>query len=116
MPNTAELLEKKCAPQKAGLTDPQITEYLAAFDGWTLQEGKIVKIFAFKNYYETLAFINPIAYVIHAEDHHPELVVTYNRCIVKFDTHSVNNGQGGLSENDFICAAKVDAIFQQSFA
>jgi 4a-hydroxytetrahydrobiopterin dehydratase len=63
-----------------------------------------------------LAFINAIAYVVHAEDHHPELVVTYNRCVVKFDTHSVNGGRGGISENDFICATKVDAIFQQSFA
>lgn len=116
MPNTAELLEKKCRPQETAFTDPEVAEYLAAFDGWTLQTGKIVKDFDFKNYYETLAFINAIAYVVHAEDHHPELVVTYNRCIVKFNTHSVNNGQGGISENDFICAAKVDAIFQQSFA
>ncbi|MFT2520759.1 4a-hydroxytetrahydrobiopterin dehydratase [Escherichia coli] len=51
--------------------------------------------------------------MIHAEDHHPELTVTYNRCNVKFDTHSVNEGRGGLSANDFICAAKVDAIFAQ---
>ena len=72
--------------------------------------------FAFGDYYETLAFINAIAYVIHAEDHHPELTVTYNRCAVRFDTHSVNEGKGGLSINDFICAAKVNAIFQQSFS
>ena len=98
------------------MTDTEIKDYLPAVEGWTLQEGKIVKTFGFKNYYETLAFINAIAYVIHAEDHHPELVVAYNRCSVKFDTHSVNGGRGGISENDFICAAKVDAIFQQSFA
>lgn len=116
MLNIAELLEKKCHPQETGLTGRDVAEYLATLDGWTLQEDKIVKVFEFKNYYETLAFINAIAYVIHAEDHHPELIVTYNRCIVKFNTHSVNNGNGGISENDFICAAKVDAIFQQSFA
>lgn len=116
MLTTAELLEKKCRHQATGLNGSEIAGYLFAVDGWTLQENKIIKSFAFKNYHDTLAFINAIAYVIHAEDHHPELVVTYNRCIVKFDTHSVDGGRGGLSENDFICAAKVDAIFQQSFA
>jgi 4a-hydroxytetrahydrobiopterin dehydratase len=109
------LLEKKCRHLDTGLTETEITEYLKLVEGWTLSEGKIIRTFAFHNYYETLAFINAIAYVIHAEDHHPELVATYNRCAVKFDTHSVNGGQGGISENDFICAAKVDAIFVQSF-
>ena len=110
------LLEKKCRHLEAALTPDEITAYLALIDGWQLTDGKLVRQFAFGNYYETLAFINAIAYVIHAEDHHPELVVTYNRCIAKFDTHSVNGGKGGISENDFICAAKVDAIFQQSFS
>lgn|ERR1035437_8052234 len=116
MLTAAELVEKKCKHQDTGLTDAEIVDYLTAINGWALQGGKIVKSFAFKNYYETLAFIEAIAYVIHAEDHHPELTVTYNRCTVRFDTHSVNGGKGGLSENDFICAAKVDAIFVQSFA
>ncbi|OGB24152.1 MAG: 4a-hydroxytetrahydrobiopterin dehydratase [Burkholderiales bacterium RIFCSPLOWO2_02_FULL_57_36] len=114
MVTTSELLKKKSQHQDIGLDDGKINEYLTALDGWTLQEGKVVKAFGFKNYYRTLAFVNAIAYVIHAEDHHPELVVTYNRCVVKFDTHSVNGGRGGISENDFICAAKVDAIFQTS--
>jgi 4a-hydroxytetrahydrobiopterin dehydratase len=116
MVTTTELLEKKCQHLETGLTEDEITQYLKLVDGWTLLDGKIVKIFSFQNYYETLAFINAIAYVIHAEDHHPELVATYNRCTVKFDTHSVNGGRGGISENDFICAAKIDAIFVQSFA
>ncbi|CAN5468111.1 4a-hydroxytetrahydrobiopterin dehydratase [soil metagenome] len=116
MTKSAELIEKKCRHQDTGLSASEIESYLAKVEGWTLQDGKLVKSFDFKNYYETLAFINAIAYVIHAEDHHPELVVTYNRCIARFDTHSVNGGKGGLSENDFICAAKVDAIFVQSFA
>lgn len=116
MVTASELLEKKCRPLDQALTDAEVAEYLAAVEGWTLQNGKIVKSFSFKDYYETLSYINAIAYVIHAEDHHPELIVTYNRCTIKFDTHSVNGGKGGLSENDFICAAKVDAIFVQSFA
>lgn len=114
MVNATELLKKKCQHLETGLTDTEINDYLAAVDNWSLQDGKIVKSFGFKNYYETLAFVNAIAWIIHAEDHHPELTVTYNRCIVKFDTHSVNGGRGGISENDFICAAKVDAIYRQA--
>ncbi|HYD97689.1 MAG TPA: 4a-hydroxytetrahydrobiopterin dehydratase [Noviherbaspirillum sp.] len=114
MVTAAELIQKKGRHLENGLNDAEIKDYLAAVDNWALQDGKIVKTFAFKNYYETLAFVNAIAWVIHADDHHPELVVTYNRCVVKFDTHSVNNGRGGISENDFICAAKVDAIFRQA--
>jgi len=116
MVTTADLLKEKCRHRDIGFDDRQINDYLTALDGWTLQEGKIVKTFGFGNYYETLAFVNAIAYVIHAEDHHPELVVSYNRCTVKFSTHSVNGGQGGLSENDFICGAKVNAVFQTSAA
>lgn len=114
MTTATELLKKKCRHLETALTDAEIADHLAAVNGWALQDGKIVKTFGFKNYYETLAFVNAIAYVIHAEDHHPELIVTYNRCVVKFNTHSVNGGRGGISENDFICAAKVDAVFQQS--
>lgn len=114
MATAAELVQKKGRHLETALTDAQIQEYLAAVDNWALQDGKIVKTFVFKNYYETLAFVNAIAWIIHADDHHPELVVTYNRCIVKFDTHSVNGGKGGISENDFICAAKIDAIVQQA--
>jgi 4a-hydroxytetrahydrobiopterin dehydratase len=116
MTTLADLLEKKCRPLENGLNAAEIADHLQAVQGWELQEEKIVKTFAFDNYYETLAFINAIAYVIHAEDHHPELVVTYNRCKVGFNTHSVNRGKGGISENDFICAAKVDAISRLSFA
>ncbi|MDB5990440.1 MAG: 4a-hydroxytetrahydrobiopterin dehydratase [Herbaspirillum sp.] len=113
---TTDLLEQKCTPQTQALSAAELEQQISALDGWTVENGKIVREFGFGDYYETLAFINAIAYVIHAEDHHPELVVTYNRCIVRFDTHSVNNGKGGLSINDFICATKVNAIFQQSFS
>ncbi len=114
MVTATELLQKKCRHLDTALSDAEIKDYFAAVDDWTLLDNKVTKTFSFKNYYETLAFVNAIAYVIHAEDHHPELIVTYNRCTVKFDTHSVNSGRGGISENDFICAAKVDAIFLQA--
>jgi 4a-hydroxytetrahydrobiopterin dehydratase len=113
---TTDLLEQKCTPKTQALSAAEVDQQIAALDGWRVENGKIVREFGFGDYYETLAFINAIAYIIHAEDHHPELVVTYNHCIVRFDTHSVNNGKGGLSINDFICATKVNAIFQQSFS
>ncbi|CAN5826318.1 4a-hydroxytetrahydrobiopterin dehydratase [soil metagenome] len=116
MINTTDLLAKKSHPTDTAMDAASLPAYLAATPGWAQDGTRIVKTFQFKNYYETLAFINAIAYVVHAEDHHPELTVTFNRCVIKFDTHTVNQGKGGISENDFICAAKVDAIYQQSFS
>lgn len=75
---------------------------------WQLNETttEISKIFKFKNYYETIAFVNAIAWLAHQDNHHPDLVVSYNQCIVRYSTHAIN----GLSTNDFICAAKVDGL------
>ena len=73
---------------------------------WASDGKRIHRAYAFANYWETIAFVNAIAYVVHREDHHPELTVGYDEVEVRFDTHSV----GGISENDFICAAKCDAI------
>lgn len=114
MITTTELLDKHCRHRETALTDAEIPQFLGAVPGWTLQAGYIVKTFTFPDYYRTLAFVNAIAYVAHAEDHHPELTVTYNRCAIRFNTHSVNGGRGGLSENDFICAAKADAVYRQA--
>lgn len=116
MSNAADLRKQKCRHQLTALNAEEITQRLPAVAAWKLQDGKIVRDFTFADYYDTLAYVNALAYIIHAEDHHPELVVTYNRCTVKFNTHSVNDGKGGLSENDFICAAKLDALFERSFA
>ncbi len=109
-----QLLNSSSAHQDTALSAAEIADYLPLITGWVLQDGKLRHTFEFKNYYETLAFVNAIAYVIHFEDHHPELVICYNRCTVKFDTHSVNGGSGGISINDFICAAKVDALYRHS--
>ncbi|ALU88468.1 4a-hydroxytetrahydrobiopterin dehydratase [Herbaspirillum rubrisubalbicans] len=107
------LAAARCIQPIEALDDAAIASHLAALPDWKIDDGKLARTFAFSNYYQTLAFVNAMAWIIHAEDHHPELVVTYNRCQVKFDTHSVNAGRGGLSANDFICAAKVDALFAQ---
>ncbi|MCM0043085.1 MAG: 4a-hydroxytetrahydrobiopterin dehydratase [Burkholderiaceae bacterium] len=107
----AELLDSVCRHRTNGASDERLGEALAVLTDWIVDGGKLSRGFRFADYHQTLAFVNAIADVIHAEDHHPELVVGYNRCAVKFDTHSVNEGKGGLSDNDFICAAKIDAVF-----
>jgi len=105
-----DLARRKCRPCGGGgpaYTEEQAREQLKALKGWTLEDGKLVKLFPFGNYYQTMAFVNALAWVSHREDHHPDLEVGYNRCRVTYWTHAV----GGLSENDFICAAKCDALF-----
>lgn len=67
---------------------------------------EIKRIFAFKNYYHTMAFVNALAWIAHQENHHPDLLISYNQCVVTWNTHALN----GLSMNDFICAAKTDAL------
>ena len=88
------------------LTDNEADDLLATLDGWQRQGNLITKTCRFKNYHETMAFVNATAWVSHREDHHPDLAVGYNQCTVSYTTHAI----GGLSENDFICAAKVDAL------
>jgi 4a-hydroxytetrahydrobiopterin dehydratase len=82
--------------------------YLAQTPGWEKVEGKeeIAKTFTFKNYYETMAFVNAVAFIANREDHHPDMEVSYKQCRVRYSTHAIK----GLSENDFICAAKVNAL------
>lgn len=103
-----DLQHRHCTPLEGGqpLSADEVQSYLRDAPGWTRDGGAIVKRYDFANYHETLAFVNALAWIAHREDHHPELTVTYNRCVVRFDTHSV----GGISINDFICAAKVDAL------
>ena len=109
---TSSLAEKHSHPIKAGtpaLAADKIAEMTRALPGWVVKDGgAISKTFNFKNYYETIAFVNAIAWIAHHEDHHPDLEVGYNRCKVTYSTHSV----GGLSENDFICAAKVERLMR----
>lgn len=103
-----ELLNQRCLPLEGQppMGAAEIQQQLLNVKGWAHADGALEKTFSFKNYYETLAFVNALAYLCHAEDHHPELRVFYNRCVVRFDTHSV----GGISINDFICAAKANAL------
>jgi 4a-hydroxytetrahydrobiopterin dehydratase len=109
------LLKKYSKPIKpggsGGLSAADIAKRVDALPGWTLddtQPPRISKTYKFENYYQTIAFVNALAWIANKEDHHPDLEVGYNKCVVHFSTHSV----GGLSENDFICAAKVDALLR----
>ena len=106
-----EFLQKKCKPCEGGtpaLKEEQIREYLKKLNGWTQEKGQISKTFDFKNYEETVAFVNAVAWIARREDHHPDISFGYKKCRVVYSTHAVN----GLSENDFICAAKVDALLK----
>ncbi len=104
-----DLANKKCKPCEGGvspLTEAEIRKHLATLPGWEFVNGEIAKTYAFKNYYQTMAFVNATAWVSHTENHHPDLEVGYNKCRVRYSTHAI----GGISENDFICAAKVEQI------
>ncbi len=93
----------------APLAADAIAAQLALAPGWTQTAGKVAGIersFSFADFHATMAFVNALAFIAHREDHHPDLQVSYNRCTVHFSTHSV----GGLSINDFICAARVNAL------
>jgi 4a-hydroxytetrahydrobiopterin dehydratase len=104
----SNLLHQKCQALEGGhaMSEAIVHDHLAQVSGWQLNHGAIEKSFGFKNYYETVAFVNALAWICNTEDHHPELAVSYDRCVVRFNTHSV----GGISINDFICAAKADAL------
>jgi len=105
---TADLKTLRCKPLEGqgAMDDEEIRKHLAQVPGWALADGAIEKSYKFPDYHRTIAFVNALAWIAHAEDHHPDLAVSYNRCTVRFNTHSV----GGISINDFICAAKVDAL------
>jgi 4a-hydroxytetrahydrobiopterin dehydratase len=106
-----DLVRKKCAPCEGGvapLGDAQIVPFLNGLPGWQREGVRIFREYRFKDHYQTQAFVNAVCWISHREDHHPDMIVGYNTCRIEYWTHAI----GGLSENDFICAAKVDALFE----
>lgn len=108
-----DLSEKTCVPCEGGippLEAERLQELMTRVDDWHLNatQTEIEKTVRFKNYYETMAFVNALAWMAHRENHHPDLSVHYDHCIVRYSTHAIS----GLSENDFVCAAKVDQILK----
>jgi len=102
------LAQQHCTPLdgQPPMSPRDIEHHLTQVVGWTLVDGAIQKRHDFADYHHTMAFVNAVAWIAHREDHHPDLLVSYNRCTVRFSTHSV----GGISINDVICAAQVDGL------
>ena len=108
----SSLLKKKdwSAHPRRALLATAIVAALAKLEGWKLTgdgaDVAIEKTYTFANYYETISFVNALAFIANAQDHHPDLSVHYNRCVVRFNTHDVK----GISDTDFDCAAQIDAL------
>jgi len=113
---TSMLHEQKCQACEGigqALNPEQIKNMLPQLDKtWEVSTNNtcLNRTYTFKNYYQTMAFVNALAWIAHQENHHPDLVVSYNRCEITWSTHALK----GLSINDFICAAKTDRLTQNS--
>jgi 4a-hydroxytetrahydrobiopterin dehydratase len=105
-----DLSKCKCKPCEGGippLSQEDIARLLPELKDWSIADGKLRRDFKFPDHYVTMTFANAIAWVSHQQGHHPDLSVGYNTCRVEYVTHAIN----GLTESDFICAAKIDALF-----
>jgi 4a-hydroxytetrahydrobiopterin dehydratase len=102
------LKDAHCKPEASLLSKDESDSLLAQIPGWqgTENNAAIGKLFKFANFHQTIAFVNAVAWIAHQQDHHPDMLVSYNSCTITFTTHSV----GGLTENDFICAARINAL------
>ena len=105
-PGLARLAAMHCAPGAARLPAAELASGLAALPGWALHGDAIAKTLAFGDYHQTIGFVNALAFIANGENHHPDLQVSYNRCIVAWSTHDA----GGVTRNDLICAAKVERL------
>ena len=107
--NESDLVHKKCSPchgDAPHLTETMVAHYLKQLNGWALVGCAIEKQFQFEDYYETISFVNAVAWIAHKENHHPDITLGYKTCLVRLITHKIN----GVSENDFILAAKIDQL------
>lgn len=107
-----DLHQRQCSnnPQLcARLSDQESQNLMSSIEvDWQLdlQSQTISRVYGFNNYYQTMAFTNAVAWIAHRQDHHPDMAISYKHCAVTYSTHSVD----GLSINDFICAARIDAL------
>ena len=105
-PALRALAEQHCHAGAARLGDADLAARISMLAGWAAAGGRLEKTFAFADFHETIGFVNALAWVANREDHHPDLTVSYNRCIVAWSTHDA----GGITENDIVCAAKTDRL------
>lgn len=105
-----KLSDKNCIPCEGGVppfTKQQALKYLKQLGkGWKIEEGKLEKEFKFKNFIESMAFANKVALLAQAQDHHPEIEISYSKVEIELWTHAAK----GLTENDFVLAAKIDLL------
>ena len=104
-----ELSNKKCKPCEGNIlpfTEKQAKEYLKQISGWKIKDNKIIKEVKFKNFRENMIFVNKVAEIAEQEQHHPDLQISYNKLKITLTTHAIK----GLSENDFILAAKINIL------
>jgi 4a-hydroxytetrahydrobiopterin dehydratase len=95
-----------CVRSAALADDASVSRALAALPGWTRIADRLAKTYRFADYHETIAFVNAIAWIAHRADHHPDLSVHFDRCIVSWSTHDA----GGVTTNDLTCAARVERL------
>ena len=108
LPTTVvELAALHCATGAARLTPAEAAAVSAVLAGWSYGATSLEKTFAFDDFHATIEFVNALAWIANHEDHHPDLRVSYNRCVVTWSTHDA----GGITRNDVICAAKTDRLF-----
>jgi 4a-hydroxytetrahydrobiopterin dehydratase len=106
-----EFVMSACSPIPEGtapLAGHDLEHMLSHAEGWEVEDDRLSKVFQFEDHFQTIAFVNAVAWVSHREDHHPQMTVGYDTCAIRYTTDSI----GGLSENDFICAAKVDHLVE----
>lgn len=111
MSDALSLAQQRCTHQNGPALPPaEQALLLTQLHGWhvdpTAPGGVLCKTLRFADFHHTMAFVNAVAWIAHEQDHHPDLAVSYQQCTLRWSTHSV----GGLSVNDFICAARVDAL------
>lgn len=104
------LREQHCTHGAPALAEAELVSLLAQVPQWQIDGNHIQRSYEFRDYHETIAFVNALAWMIHAQDHHPDLTVRYRHCVVAYTTHSAGHA---VSLNDFICAAKADAIYEE---
>ena len=109
---TTDLLERHCTHGAPALDDAAAAALAVRLPDWRIVDHRLERTFGFRDYLETIAFANALAWMVHREDHHPVLSVGYDRCTASWTTHSAGNR---LSENDFICAARADALYAGRF-
>src|SRR5690349_8550184 len=108
MSQSLPLDQRHCTHGAPALDAATIAMLLAELPDWHVDADRLVREFVFRDYHETIEFVNALAFMVHRQDHHPDLQVGYRRCTASWTTHSAGNR---LSENDFICAAKADALY-----